>query len=141
MRYRKLDSNGDYVFGHRSSDFYVDTAEAVAQAVQTRLKLATGDWFLDLTEGTPYFPSILGHGTNATYDIALKQRILGTPGVTGIENYQSSLDPNTRRLTVVCQINTRYGTVTAVIGPVDTHPQLPGRLDSTFILDESILMA
>jgi hypothetical protein len=118
----------------------VNSAEAVAQAVQTRLRLATQDWFLDLTEGTPYFPSILGHGTNNSYDTALQSRILETPGVIGLEYYQSSLDADTRRLTVVCQINTIYGDVTAVIGAVDTNPPQSGRLDSTFILDESVLM-
>lgn len=140
MRYRKLATDGDYRFGHRDADFYKDTPEAVAQAIKTRLELSTGDWFLDLTEGTPYFPNILGHGTNATYDITIKQRIIGTPGVLSLDLYQSSLDPDTRQLSVYCLVTTVYGEVQVTVTPEDTSSPY-GRLDVDFILDETHLGA
>lgn len=139
MRYRKLADDGDYRFGHRSADMLVDTPAAVAQAIKTRLELATGDWFLDLTEGTPYFPNILGHGTSATYDITIKQRIIETPGVLSLDEYQSSLDPDTRQLTITCLITTIYGAVAVTIAPIDTSGLNFGRLDVDFVLDESLL--
>jgi hypothetical protein len=114
MRYRKLSPAGDFTFGRGQADFLIDSAETVAQAVTTRLRLMLREWFLDLTEGTPYLPSVLGAGTTATYDNIIKQRILGTPGVTGIQRYTSSKDPNTRALTVEVQITTNYGTLTVV---------------------------
>ena len=36
MRYRRLDENGDYVFGHGISDFCLDS-DAVLQAAKTKL--------------------------------------------------------------------------------------------------------
>lgn len=77
MRYRKQDENGDYAFGNQGADFYVDSQEAVAQAVQTRLLLNQGEWFLDTTEGTPYSTQILDKYTATKYDAAIRQRILG----------------------------------------------------------------
>lgn len=112
MRNRRLSATGDYVFGQGPSEFLVNTPAAVAQAVLTRLKLATGEWFLDLNEGTPYSTQILGENTQPLYDQAIRDRILGTQGVTSIESYVSILDTTTRALTVDCTINTLYGTVT-----------------------------
>lgn len=112
MRYRKLDSNRDYSFGRGQTDFLVNSPEAVAQAIRTRLDLATGEWFLNTGEGTPYSTQILGNNTTLLYDTAIKTRIVGTEGVTGIADYSSQLDPNTRRLSVTAVVDTLYGTTT-----------------------------
>lgn len=108
MRYRILSPSGDFVFGQGSSEFLINVPAAVAQAVQTRLQLAQGEWFLDLTEGTPYSTRILGHGTLDLYDQAIQERILGTPGVVSILSYDSQLDEQ-RALTVTCKVETLYG--------------------------------
>lgn len=110
MRYRKLDADGDYVFGGGQADFLKDSPEAVAQAVQTRLRLARGEWFLDKTEGTPW-DQILGKYTAGTYDAAIRQRILGTQGVRELAAYSSSLNSEARELSVTATINTIYGTI------------------------------
>ncbi|WP_407059281.1 hypothetical protein ACKZDW_02560 (plasmid) [Ralstonia syzygii subsp. celebesensis] len=112
MRYRKLDANGDYVWGHQQNDFYRDQAEAVAQAVQTRLALWTGEWFLDVTDGTPWNTEVLGKYTKDQYDGAIRGRILGTTGVTEITNYSSTVNSATRTLTITTTINTQYGSTT-----------------------------
>ena len=65
MKYRKLTENGDYAFGRGGADMHADTPEAVGQAVLTRLRLFAGEWFVDLKEGTPYVPGVLGKHTNA----------------------------------------------------------------------------
>lgn len=118
MRYRALDANGDYSFGHGSADFLVDTPATVAQAVDTRLLLMEGEWFLDDTEGTPYATEILGTHTQGTYDQAIRQRVLETEGVTGIVSYSSTLNRGTRALAVSVTINTEFGpaTVNTVFG-------------------------
>lgn len=107
MRYRALDPDGDYQFG-RPNIFHVDTPAAVAQAVLTRLRLATGEWFLDAREGTPYDPEILGYGTQGTRDLAIKNRIVQTPGVLELLEYASSVDAK-RVFTVTARISTIYG--------------------------------
>lgn len=112
MRYRTLDKNGDYVVGHGVQEFLHNTPAAVGQAVQTRLLLEQGEWFLDVTEGTPYATEILGEDTKPTYDDAIRDRILGTEGVTEITNYSSILDPVARALTVTATISTVYGSTT-----------------------------
>jgi len=109
MRYRKQDDNGDFVFGKGSADFLVNTPEAVAQLVKTRLALLVGEWFLDTTDGMPWATQVLGAGTMATYNAAIRSRILDTQGVTAIAAYSSNLDPNTRTLSVTVTLDTIYG--------------------------------
>lgn len=109
MRYRKLDKDGDMVFGHGGADYLQDTPDCVAQAVLTRLRLLRGEWFLDVTAGTPYVPLIFAKHTEETYDLALRECVLETQGVTGITEYESTMDGNTRKLTVSMKIDTAYG--------------------------------
>jgi hypothetical protein len=118
MRYRKLDANRDYSFGRGQTDFLINSPEAVAQAIRTRLDLATGEWFLNTAEGTPYASQILGSNTYPVYDTAIKERIVGAQGVLGITDYTSTLDPNTRSLQVTATVETLYGTtlVTTTVG-------------------------
>lgn len=106
MRVRALSSTGDKTFGHSEANFLIKTPQAVAQVVMTRLKLWQGEWFLDVTEGTPYSTQILGTGTNATYDAAIQLIILQTIGVVSIKNYSSNL--SNRALSVSADIVTVY---------------------------------
>lgn len=133
MRYRKLDAAGDYVFGQGQSNFYVDQPEAAAQAVQTRLLLVTGEWFLDVTEGTPYSTQILGKDTVPLYDAAIKQRILGTSGIvdgslqpviSGIPEYSSSLVGQTRALSVGATLTTIFSETTIALA-ASVSPPIP----------------
>jgi hypothetical protein len=112
MRYRTLTESNDYSFGEAGQNFLVDSPAAVAQAIQTRLKLIQGEWFLDQTAGTPYNTQILGAGTQSTRDLAVQTVILETQGVTDIAEYASYLDPSTRQFTVSAVVNTQYGQVT-----------------------------
>lgn len=107
MRNRGESATGDYRFGLSDAYFLVDSPEAVAQAVQTRLRLRTGEWYLDLTEGTPYATQILGKGTQSLYDHAVQERILGTQGVSVMTNYASTLD-GSRNLSVSADLQTIY---------------------------------
>lgn len=108
MRQRAMLPDGDYSFG-TGLPLLADTPECVAQAILTRLKLQTGEWFLDLSEGTPYLEQILGAGTAATRDLAVRSRILDTPGVKRIALYSSSLD-RARDFRVDCTVDTLFGT-------------------------------
>lgn len=119
MRYRALSPDGDYTFGQGSKNFLVNTAAAAGQAVETRLGLMRGEWFLDTTNGTPYSTQILGTGTKPLYDQAIRTRIMQTQGITNsgvknliisIVNYSSIVVD--RKLSVTATLNTIFGQVT-----------------------------
>lgn len=112
MRVRKQDSAGDFVWGHQQNDFWLNTPDGVAQAIKTRLLLFRGEWFLDVTDGTPWTTQVLDKYTQDQYDAAIQDRILGTPGVVQITAYSSSVNTTTRTLTVTATVNTLYGTAT-----------------------------
>lgn len=109
IRYRKLSPTGDYVFGNSQLDFYRDVPEAVGQACKTRLELWLGEWFLDITVGTPYMQGVLGKHTKAQADATIRDRALDTQGLTTIRQYESTLNPDTRALSVRFEIDTIYG--------------------------------
>jgi|SRR6516162_3153437 len=109
MRVRALDANGDYTFGQSAANFLVNSNGAVAQNVQTRLLLWEGEWYLDVSAGTPWLQQILGAHTRPLYDAAIQERVLSTPGVNSIEKYGSALDPATRALAVTMTISTAFG--------------------------------
>lgn len=127
MRVRQQDANGDYLIGQ----FFVDVSEAVGQVVQTRLMLFTREWFLDTGEGMPWRTDVLGKYTQKAYDTVVKQRILGTQGLKSITSYSSVFDGNTRVLSINVSIDTIYGPTSIAASY--------GLLDSTFILDQSLL--
>lgn len=112
MRNRAMDANGDYQFG-RSGLFLVDSPAGVAQAIKTKLLLAAGEWFLDADEGTPYSTQVLGYGTQDSRDLAMKERILATPGVVEILQYGSTVVD--RRFSVSATVSTQYGQVAVTL--------------------------
>ena len=145
MRVRSLDANDDMSWGNGSADFLVDSSRAVAQCILTRLKLFTGEWFLDLTAGTAWLPNEPTRGLpgvigmqpgDSARDIILRSRILGTPGVSEIIDYQSYLDPIARHFSVFATVATIYSGIPITIGlglaPTPTGAQW-------FILDQTPL--
>ena len=108
MRIRAMTATGDMQFGGSVSNFYINSAAGVAQLIETRLKLWAGEWFLDLSEGTPWMSQILGTGTMRLYNAAIRARILGTTGVLSIVSYSSSVNATTRALTVNGEVETIY---------------------------------
>ena len=108
---------GDMMFGAGRSNFYTDQVEAVAQSVLTRLRLWTGEWFLDETEGTPYLGAVLGAGVSQTFTPALRDRILSTPGVVEITDMSTNVDATYRIGSFTATIDTIYGAA-AVSGSI-----------------------
>lgn len=128
MRYRKLSPTGDYMFGQQQSDFYIDVPDAPAQAVKTRLSLQLGAWYLDVLDGTDWQGSILSatnFNTASTRDALLRARILGTPGVSSISNFNSTYDPNARAYSVGVELNTDYGAYSGFQEQFITVPSTP----------------
>jgi hypothetical protein len=120
ITYRKLDLNGDPLWGGGQTNFMSDL-EAIAQAIGTRLKLLQGEWWENLNLGTPIFQSMLGVPGSGKrprpVSLLLVQRILSTPFVTGVSNVTTSYDPNARAFQFSCQVQTRFGTITVATQP------------------------
>lgn len=113
MRYRPLSPTGDYTVGQ---PFLTNSPACVAQAVKTRLLLFLGEWFLDTSDGTPWFQSIVGKHPNTDPSTFVKQRILGTPNVISILSFTSSFDGPARKFSMTSTIATAYGNTTVSIG-------------------------
>jgi len=109
MIYRKLTATGDMVFGNGLLDFYINSPAAVAQSVETRLRLWLGEWFVDIAEGTQYQTNVLGTGKSTSAGPTIRQRILETEGVTEIVTFDLTINPDARSLKIVALINTIYG--------------------------------
>lgn len=112
MRYRREDADGDYTFGQGDNTFLINSPETVAQAVKTRFLLWRGQWFLNLTEGIPWIQSVLGKQSPDGYNLAVRQHILQTPGVSSILSFDVSANSRTRRVSFTATIDTIYGTTT-----------------------------
>lgn len=108
MRVRRVDENGDMIFGSNQAAFHRDTPDAVAQIIESRLQLWEGQWYLDLDEGTPYETQVFGKRTEAMRDPALRARILDTPGVSEIASYTSVLNRDTRGFSVSATVTTNF---------------------------------
>jgi hypothetical protein len=109
MRVRALSATGDYTFGQGQANYLVNSPAAVAQLVVTSLLLLQGEWYLDVTQGMPWVPDVLGVGTTNIYDKIIQAYVLSVQGVTGITEYSSSLNTNRRSLTVTMTLDTLYG--------------------------------
>ena len=108
MRIRKVDAQGDMIFGGDQASIWRDVPEAVGVLVEARPNLWQGQFWLDRSEGTPFEQQVLGKRTEGLRDPALQARILDTVGVVEIEAYNSVLDRQTRALTVSATIQTVY---------------------------------
>lgn len=76
-------------------------SDAIGQHILQRLRMFQGEWFLDESQGTPYYQSILGKAPNLqVVDAILKDRILGTPGVVELREFELGYEGATRKLTV-----------------------------------------
>jgi hypothetical protein len=95
---------------------FISEREEIVQTVKTRLALFLGEYFRDITDGTPWYESILGKNTNTDVaDAILRQRIASTKGVIRLISYSSSFDPVTRKLNVSAGILTQFGMDTVVL--------------------------
>lgn len=110
MTVRKLDENGDIVT--RGVQF-ISERDEIAQTIRTRLRLFLGEYFRDITDGTPWFEQILGKGTSMdAREAALRNRIVNTPGVVRLTSFTTDFNLSSRKYTVTAGALTTYGLVT-----------------------------
>lgn len=85
----KMDDNNDVAIENNSFVLTENNSdEEIRQRLIQRLKFFLGEWFLDVTEGLPYFQVIFVKGTSPDLiEGAFKDRIIGTPGVTTLNRF------------------------------------------------------
>ncbi len=103
---------------------FIDKSAEVAQTVKTRLHLFLGEYFRDITVGTPWFQEILGKGTGMTLsgkEGRIKEIILQTPGVVKLLTFNADdFDINSRELKITGKILTTFGEASLNVGsPID----------------------
>lgn len=65
--------------------------DATVQLLTQRLRLFVGEWFMSTNQGVPYYQTILRKGATASeIDAAIKDCILGCPGVQALLSYQGT---------------------------------------------------
>lgn len=76
-------------------------AEEVAQELRIRFLFFKGEWFLNPEEGIPYHDEILGQKVSQQVVDSIFRKVITTcPGVQSLDSFESSLDQETRVLTL-----------------------------------------
>ena len=103
-----LDHHGDMRFGRGRDCYYIDNPAAVAQAIKTRLCLWTGEWFLNINEGTEWMNVVGQVGAYNVRDTIIRARILQTPYVISLYDWKSEIW--NRKYTASGKVVTAFGT-------------------------------
>jgi hypothetical protein len=110
ITYLLLDAQYDPVFDPSNS--LID-AQAVQQAILTRLRLFLGEWWENMNLGLPVFQSILGQLGSARFqaatNLAIQQQIEGVPYVASVTSISSSFDDG--RFSFSATVQTSFGPV------------------------------
>lgn len=101
--------NGDLVL---TADANPLGTNPVLQDITQRLRFFQGEWFLDTSQGVPYFQEILVKDPElGRIDAILQNIILSVPGVLQLASYKSSVDTSRRILSLAFVAVTQLGTV------------------------------
>ena len=100
-----------------TSDAYAPNAQPLAtnpvlQNILQRMRFFAGEWFLDNTQGLPYYQQILIKNPNqANIDALYLSVLMNTPGVSTVTQYSFSVNAALRVLSVSFSCVTTTGTV------------------------------
>ncbi len=109
---------------------FVSDAQEVRQAIETRLSLVKGEWFLDPDAGLPLWDRVLVKGPNlAVVKNEIRKIILATDGATGLVSLTLSLDRGSRQVSATFVATTNRGLVAGswpTSGAVPAVPRVIG---------------
>ncbi|WP_459844277.1 hypothetical protein [Campylobacter concisus] len=100
MRVRAIDSEGDWLLGHKA-----DSA-AIAQNVKTQILSLYNDWFLDFENGVRWFNYLSKNPNTDKMRDEVKRQILSVEGVSSLEILNINL--NERKATIEVQYRDIY---------------------------------
>lgn len=94
----------------------VSDINAIAQEIGIALRLFLGEWFLDETEGTPWFQQILGKHRKPESLVGLfAARVESCAGVNSVTSITLDYNGATRTLTVAYVCDTDLGQLTGAV--------------------------
>ena len=106
MTVRALDTQGDWTRG-RGRGNYLDGNNMLAQQLSCDLKEFLGDCFWALANGIDWF-NLIQTKNMAGLDVAIRTRILNRAGVTGLQEFEFTIDPDTRDIAISYGVTTVY---------------------------------
>lgn len=107
---RALDNTGDWTFGAGLNN-YVSNLREVEQDIGMNLRMFQGDCFFAKDAGIDWF-NLLGTRNQVGLNLAINAAILGTTGVTGLQQVFLSVSES-RVLSVQYTVSTVYSTLTS----------------------------
>lgn len=92
--------SNDLVF--QDFDFgLVDDTRQIMQNLAIRLRFFLGEWYLDITQGLPYFETFFRKSPNQIQiESILKEEIVNTRGIVEITRFETNFDQQRRVYTV-----------------------------------------
>lgn len=113
MTVRRLMPDGDIATSGRQ---FISGIEEIEQTIRTRWKLFLGEYFRDVSDGTPWFQRILVKNANLDeVNSILKNRITRTDGVIQILRFSPVFNNQTRTYSVSAVVLTRFGELTLLL--------------------------
>lgn len=107
MKTRAVTDSNDWTFG-KGEQNYRTNIDALKQRLKTRLFSWTGDCFFQTEEGIDWI-NYFDIGMKSFMDRDIKRTILQTDGVLQIADFQSTMDKESRNVTVQATILSIYG--------------------------------
>lgn len=105
----QLNANGD-IFTRDYGLARIAGRDQIAQGIGTRLKLLLGEWFLDVSQGVPWFDSILIKNPNRTVVQGIIRRaILQTEGVVELVKFDIGEISGERKIVINFTVLTSDG--------------------------------
>ncbi len=108
MIIRSSTNQNDWTFGKGLSDYYRDQ-NAIIHNIRTRLLSWREDCFFAPAEGIDY-NNFLDIGTKDLLDSDIKRVVLQSEGVVRINQYESTLERETRDFSANITVTTIFGT-------------------------------
>ena len=105
MKFRNLDSNSDWRFGHGLSD-YISGEAAIALNIQTRIFSWLNDCFFDMGAGIDWNNRLGSKNQRNLLELDLRRIILQSYGVTGLVSFSTNI--TNRKFTANYNVQTIY---------------------------------
>lgn len=99
MIVRQLDKNHDWTFGNGLAN-YLDSSDAIAQCIKTKLLSLKRDWFLNRDDGIAWFDYLTKNPNTRQLEIDVRTEIFKIEGVMSIDEFDILLDTDSREFLI-----------------------------------------